>query len=369
MSNPLSSPSSRFATLIATSALSLAAAHAGAATVAYVSNADSQDIYVLRLNGDGSVNLIDKVDTGSTVMPLALSPDHKFLYAALRGQPYSVVSYAIDPASGKLKALSKVPLADNMANIATDRSGRYLLAASYSGNRISVNAIGTDGTVQAPPLAVIPTGKNAHSVQVSPDNAFVFASNLGSDVILQYRFDPATGTVTPNSPPSVATKAGAGPRHFVFSPDHRFVYSTNELDATVNTYAYDRQSGTLTLLASDSALPEGFNTTEQLAAADLHLTPDGRFLYATERASNTLSAYRVDPAGGKLTRILNIPTETQPRGFNIDPQGRYLLAVGQKAGLTSYAIDRDSGALTPVFRYTLGRNPNWVEIIDLPGVR
>ncbi len=149
MSKTLSSTSSRFATLIATSALSLAAAHAGAATVAYVSNADSQDIYVLRLNGDGSVNLIDKVDTGSTVMPLALSPDHKFLYAALRGQPYSVVSYAIDPASGKLKALSKVPLADNMANIATDRSGRYLLAASYSGNRISVNAIGTDGTVRA----------------------------------------------------------------------------------------------------------------------------------------------------------------------------------------------------------------------------
>ncbi len=190
MSNTLSSPSSRLATLLATSVLSLAAAHAGAATVAYVSNADSQDIYVLRLNRDGSVNLIDKVDTGSTVMPLALSPDHKFLYAALRGQPYSVVSYAIDPASGKLKALSKVPLADNMANIATDRSGHYLLAASYSGNRISVNAIGTDGTVQAPPLAVIPTGKNAHSCQVSPDNAFVFGSTWGRDVILQYVFEP-----------------------------------------------------------------------------------------------------------------------------------------------------------------------------------
>ncbi len=369
MSKSLSSPSSRLATLIATSALSLAAAHAGAATVAYVSNADSQDIYVLQLNGDGSVNLIDKVDTGSTVMPLALSPDHKFLYAALRGQPYSVVSYAIDPKSGKLKALSKAPLADNMANIATDRSGRYLLAASYSGNKISVNAIGADGTVQTPPLAVIPTGKNAHSVQVSPDNAFVFASNLGSDVILQYRFDAATGAVAPNSPPSVATQAGAGPRHFVFSPDQRFVYSTNELDATVSTYAYDRQTGTLTLQGSDSALPEGFKTSEQLAAADLHLTPDGRFLYATERASNTLTGYRVDLASGKLTRILNTPTETQPRGFNIDPQGRYLLAVGQKAGLTSYAIDRDSGALTPVFRYTLGRNPNWVEIIDLPGAR
>lgn len=363
--NPSATPS-RLATLIATSVLSLAAVQAGAATVAYVSNADSQDIYVLRLNGDGSVNLIDRVDTGSTVMPLAISPDHKYLYAALRGQPYSVLSYAIDPASGMLKALSKTPLADNMANIATDRTGRYLLAASYSGNKISVNAIGADGVVQTPPLAVIPTGKNAHSVQVDPDNTHVFASNLGSDVILQYRFDAATGKLTANTPPAVSTQTGAGPRHFVFSRDQRFVYSTNELDATVSTYAYDRQNGTLSLLGSDSLLPEGFKTSEQLAAADLHLTPDGRFLYASERTSNTLTGFKVDPASGKLTRILNIPTETQPRGFNIDPRGRYLLAVGQKAGLTSYAIDRDTGALTPVLRYTLGRNPNWVEIIDLP---
>lgn len=358
---------SRLATLAAASALTLAAAQAGAATIAYVSNADSQDIYVLQLNGDGSINLVDKVDTGSTVMPLAISPDRRFLYASLRGQPYSVASYAIDPASGKLKPLATVPLADNMANIATDKSGKYLFAASYSGHKISVNAIGADGAVQAPALAVIPTGKNAHSAQVDPDNRFLFASNLGSDVIVQFRFDAASGKVAPNEPPSVATKAGAGPRHFVFSNDKRFVYSTNELDGTVNTYAYDAKSGTLKLAATDSALPEGFKSSEQLATADLHLTPDGRFLYASERTSNTLTAYSVDLASGKLTRLANLPTETQPRGFNIDPQGRFLLAVGQKSNaLTSYTIDRASGALQPLFRYTLGRNPNWVEIIDLP---
>lgn len=352
--------------LNAISPLKPATSQAGTTTVAYISNADSQDIYVLQLNDDGSVDLIERVDTGSNVMPLAISPDRKRLYASLRAAPYSVVSYAIDASSGKLKELSRVPLADNMANLATDRSGRYLLAASYFGHKISVNAIDSDGTVQAPPLAVIATGKNAHSVQLAPDNAFAFASNLGSDMILQYRFDAATGAVTPNTPPAVATKAGAGPRHFVFAPDQRFVYAINELDATVDTYAYDRQQGHLTWQASDSALPEGFTSSAALAAADLHLSPDGRFLYASERASNTLTGYRVDRASGKLTRILNIPTETQPRAFHIDPQGRYLLAVGQQAGLTSYAIDRDNGALTPLFRYTLGGNPNWVEIIDLP---
>ncbi|MBP0596573.1 beta-propeller fold lactonase family protein [Herbaspirillum sp. LeCh32-8] len=366
MNQKTTSIPARIATLAVASALTLGSAQAGAVTIAYVSNADSQDIYVLQINADGRVNLVDKVDTGSTVMPLAVSPDRKYLYASLRGQPYSVVSYAIDQRSGKLTALSKAPLADNMANIATDKTGRYLFGASYTGHKISVNAIGADGAVQAPPLAVIATGKNAHSAQVSPDNAFLFASNLGSDVILQFRFDAATGKVAPNAPASVATKAGAGPRHFVFSNDSRFVYSTNELDGTVNTYGYDAKAGTLSLQATDSALPDGFKTSEQLATADLHLTPDGRYLYASERTSNTLSGYRVDAASGKLTRVLNIPTETQPRGFNIDPQGRFLLAVGQKAGLTSYAIDRDSGALKPLFRYTLGRNPNWVEIIDLP---
>ena len=168
--------------------------------------------------------------------------------------------------------------------------------------------------MQAPPLAVIPTGKNAHCVQVSPDNAFVFASNLGSDVILQYRFDPATGTVTPNSPPSVATKAGAGPRHFVFSPDQRFVYSTNELDATVNTYAYNRQSGTLTLQGSDSALPDGFKTSEQLAAADLEVLsgrPDQAFDWLIALIRETAGADR-DAVRVRLLELFEIVGPADP---------------------------------------------------------
>ncbi|MFL9927518.1 beta-propeller fold lactonase family protein [Herbaspirillum lusitanum] len=363
-----SSPLKRLAIAAAVASGLLAGAGAQAGTVAYVSNADSQDIYVLQLNmQDGSLGLLDKVATGSTVMPLAISPDRKFLYASLRAQPFSVASYAIDAVSGKLKMLSTVPLADNMANLATDKTGRYLFAASYTGHKISVNAIGADGTVQTPPLSVIPTGKNAHAIGSDPANAYVFASNLGSDVILQYRFDVATGKLTPNDPPSVSTKAGAGPRHFVFARDRRFVYSTNELDGTVNTYEYDAARGTFKLLATDSALPDDFRSSEQLATADLHLTPDGRFLYVSERTSSTLSGYRVDAASGRLTRIFNNPTETQPRGFNIDPQGKYLLAVGQKSNaLTSYAINPDNGMLSVLYRYTLGKNPNWVEIIDLP---
>ena len=336
-----------------------------AATMVYVSNADSKDIYVMQLNKDGSVTPVEQVPTGGTVMPLAFSPDHTRLYASLRSQPYSVTTFAVDQQSGKLKALSTVPLADNMANLATDKTGRFLFAASYTGHKISINPISATGLVQQP-ATVINTGKNAHAVGSDPKNKFVFASNLGSDVILQFKFDAATGTLTPNTPPSVATKAGAGPRHFVFHPNLRYVFSTNELDGTVNTYAYDAAHGTLTLQGTVSAVPAGFKG-DAPAAADIHLTPNGRFLYASERTSSTLAAYRVNAKTGALTLIGNVPTETQPRGFNIDPQGRYLLAVGQKSnGMTSYAINQKTGALTPLQHYELGKNPNWVEIVNFP---
>ncbi|MEB0140656.1 MULTISPECIES: lactonase family protein [unclassified Undibacterium] len=378
----------RLQPIILLALLGAVAASASAASVVYVSNADSKDIYVLSLNEkNGDLTLLEKVDTGATVMPLAISPDHRHLYASLRSQPYSVVTYAINAENGKLSRVSVVALADNMANLATDKSGRYLFAASYAGHKISVNRISPDGEVMTPPVSVTNTGKNAHAIATDPSNAYLFASNLGSDVILQYKFDDVSGAITPNTPAAVATKPGAGPRHFVFHPSKRFVYSTNELDGTVNTYAYNAEQGVLTLQSTDSAVPPastlgvsmsgagtfvtptGPNLTAAAApaTADIHLTPDGRFLYASERSSSTLAAYRVDAKSGALTAIGNYATETQPRGFNIDPLGKYLLAVGQKSnGLSSYAINQKTGVLKPLAHVDMGKNPNWVEIIALP---
>ena len=151
----------------------------------------------------------------------------------------------------------------------------------------------------------------------------------------------------------------------MFHPNLRFVYSTNELNGTVNTYGYDAVHGILNLKGSITAVPAGFKG-DAPAPADIHLTPSGRFLYASERTSSTLAAYRVNAHTGALTSIGSFATETQPRGFNIDPHGKYLLAVGQKSnGLTSYAINQKTGALTPVQHLEMGKNPNWVEIIEL----
>ncbi|TWT13528.1 beta-propeller fold lactonase family protein [Reyranella sp. CPCC 100927] len=351
-------------------AAALAVPSARAATVVYVGNAESNEIYVLQLDpANGALSLIDKValpgiaKSGPT-SPMAVSPDRRFLYVGVRSEPFTVVGFAIDPASGKLTHTANGPLADSMAYIATDRSGRFLLSASYGGNKITVNPIGPQGTVQ-PPSQIVATEPNAHAILADPANRHVLSTSLGGDRVHQFRFDAGTGALTPNTPPSVGVKAKAGPRHFVFHPQGTFVYLLNELDASVDVFAYDAASGQLKGLQTVSALPPGFN--DKPWAADIHVTPDGRFLYASERTSSTLAAFKIEPTGGTLSLVGHTPTEKQPRGFAIDPSGRYLLAVGQLShALSSYRIDADTGRLTRLAAYPMGQNPNWIEIVTLP---
>lgn len=344
--------------------LAVLATAAQAATYVYVSNADSQEIQVSQLNPrNGEMIRLQGVPVHGSVMPMAVSPDHRRLYASLRTAPFSVASFNIDPRTGRLDHIGDFPLPDNMANIATDHSGRLLFAASYSGNKVSVSRIDADGKVEAA-HQVIPTGPMAHCILPSPDNKYVFATNLGADVLLQMKLDPKAGTLSPNDPPAVHFPKDSGPRHFRFRPDGRFAYLVDELDAQLHVLAYHAASGTFSEVQTLSAMPPDFNGKPW--GSDVHITPDGRFLYAAERTSSTISAYRIDAHSGKLTRIASYPTEKQPRGFNIDPSGRYLVAVGQLSnGMTVYAIDRKHGTLKPVQHYTTAQNPNWVEIVSI----
>lgn len=346
-------------------------ASAEAATFVYVSNADSKDITVLSLNRQtgeltpvetAAVTTTGPAQSGS--MPLAVSPSRKFLYAALRFEPYTVVTFGIDPRSGKLQQLGTAPLPDSMAYIATDRTGKHLLSASYGGHKLSVSPIGAQGTVM-PNAAIIPTGKNAHAVLIDPSNKYLLATNLGIDAVLQRKFNAATGAVSDNALAAVITKPGAGPRHFIFHPNGKYFYLLNELDASLNAYAYNGSKGTLSEVQSVSTLPAGF--TGKPWAADLHVTPNGKFLYGTERTSSTIAGFAVDSRSGKLTPIGSVETEKQPRGFAIDPGNRYLLAVGQQShSMSIYAIDPSKGTLNRIRQLPVGRNPQWVEIVDLP---
>jgi 6-phosphogluconolactonase len=158
-------------------------------------------------------------------------------------------------------------------------------------------------------------------------------------------------------------KAKGGPRHLTFSPDQRFVYLLNELDAAIYAFPFDAASGTLRQeVQIASALPPGFAGTPW--GADIHLTPHGNFLYASERTTSTIAAFRIDKANGALAPIASYPTEQQPRGFAIDGLGRFLIAAGQVShSLTVHAIDQNTGVLTALRQYAAGKNPNWVEIV------
>ncbi|MET0334543.1 MAG: beta-propeller fold lactonase family protein [Rhizobacter sp.] len=345
--------------------LLLAAGQATAATFAYIANADSQEISVLALDPkNGDLKPVETVKVGGTVMPLALSPDKRVLYAALRSQPFRVLSFAIDPATGQLRKLGEAPLADSMANIATDRSGKWLFAASYPGHKITVNSIGKEGAVGAI-QQLLPTAPNAHAIRPDASNRFVLATSLGGDQLSSWRFDAATGALSPNEPALTTTRAKSGPRHFVIDRAQRTLYLLCELDASLYVFSYDAAKGTLRELQVTTALPPGF--TGKPWAADLHLSPDGRHLYASERTSSTLTHFKVDTATGKLETVGQVPTEKTPRGFAIDPKGQYLLATGQESHSVSvHAIDAATGSLSLLKRYPLGQNPNWVEIVDLP---
>ena len=348
-----------------------------AATYVYVSNAEDGDIGVYTLQADGTLQPGPRVKAEKVVMPMAVSPDKRHLYAAVRSKPFSVYTYSIDPASGALKQESTAPLAESFPYIATDRTGRWLFGASYGANLVSVNAIEGGGKVSEP-KQVIPTARNAHAIIIDSSNKYVFVPHLGTDQVFQFTFDEKSGRLAANTPPIAQLKAGSGPRHIILSRDNRFAFLLNELTATVSTLALDPKTGTLSEVSTASALaPDtklqpgaprptpGRNVDNDIWASDLHLTPDGRFLYAAERTSSSLGAFAVDAASGKLTYLGSTPTEKQPRGFRIDPSGRHMVVSGEKSETISvYAINPSTGALEPKGKYPTGKGSNWVEIVS-----
>jgi 6-phosphogluconolactonase len=363
----------------------IGSAPAPAGTFVYVSHADDGDIGIYSLQTDGSLKPGERVKAANLVMPMAVSPDRRFLYAVARSKPHSVLVYAIDPNTGALKNLSVSALAESFPYISLDKTGRYLFGASYGSHLISVNAVGEDGRVAPEPLQVIPVGRNAHSIRTDESNRFVFVPTLGSDAIFKFTFDAKSGRLASNTPAVYLMKLGLGPRHFITSSDNKFVYVLSELTGTVTTFSLNSDTGLLTEVSSASGLPTDSklvpgaprgavgapggppprNTDNDIWAADLHLTPNGKFLYMTERTSSSLATFSVDGASGKLNYLASTPTEKQPRGFAIDPKGRFLVVCGEKSDtISAYAIDQASGALKLIGKYPAGKGANWVEIVS-----
>jgi 6-phosphogluconolactonase len=296
-------------------------------------------------------------------LPLAVSPDRRFLYAALRAAPFPVSAFKIAPEDGRLVHLATAPLPYSAPFLTTDRTGRYLLTASYHDGAIAVNPINAEGAVSAPAKQIIAAGPKMHCVAMDASNQHLYAACLGSDAIFHYRFDARTGALSGEPASTTTTPSNTGPRHLAFHPGGRFLYAIGELDGTIAAYAVDEGTGTLREFQRISLLPSDFRGTP--SAADLHVTPDGRFLYGSERASSIIAGFSIDALTGMLAALGSVPVERVPRAIAIDPHGHLLLVAGLECNrLGVYAIS-DGGALVKLADHEAGLAPSWIEIVGL----
>jgi 6-phosphogluconolactonase len=294
----------------------------------------------------GALTFERELPIGADVGPLAVDPQHNALYVGVTGADRAD-AFAIHPVTAELTPLGQVGLGLDPVYLATDRSGRHLLSATFGGNELVVFPIGMDGSLGGPETERVGTPEEPHSLVVDAGNQWVLVPHRTPDVIGQYAFDASTGTLAANAVPQVMAPGGAGPRHIVLHPNGAFAYVSDEFSDSVSTYAFDDATGQLALLGTVTTLPDDF-PGDQNTCADVHITPDGRFVYVSNRGYDSLAMFAVDPGTGLLTPMGYVDTEPRPREFEIDPRGRYVYAAGQDSGrVASYTIDAASGVLTP----------------------
>jgi 6-phosphogluconolactonase len=325
-----------------------------------VANAESRELLVFTLDAaNGDLQLVEHV-LGGKFTVLAHTPDCRFLFAGLRDDPFGVASFAIDPVRGNLRLIGETRLPGPLAFMSVDSTGRWLLTASYHNDFVAICAIDADGSIREPQQIVRPIPK-AHAVLASPANRFIVATSLGSDMVVVWPFDESSGRLDEQAVQQVKVSAGAGPRHLRFHPAMDRLFLVNELDASVRSFDFDATTGQLEERTIASAVPKGHRGKRW--AAEIQLTPEGRFMYVSERSSSTITAFRID-AAARMQALGSVPTERQPRAMTIDPSGRFLLAAGQKSNrLSVYLINADSGLLSKLADYAVGGDPCWISIL------
>src|SRR5882757_9935230 len=338
----------------------------GTYTTSNGASTGSSGIYAFQWDTQqGVMSRIHPVGTTTNPSFLALHPNGRFLYAVNEDAASSgtdhITAFAIgeDNSSEGLRAIGTVP-SQGLApcHLTIDASAKWLFVANYLSGTIAVYPIQPDGRLArarqvvqqkgSGPVAARQKSAHAHEVVLSPDGRFLLSADLGSDRIFVYRFEAATGELTPNSEPQVALPAGYGPRHLVFSKDARTIYVVTELTPAVVTFRWNAQRGSITQLGVTSTLPAA--DPVEPGAAEIVLHPNGKFLYVSNRGhSNTIAIFHISRDGLPTPAGHVSSNGNQPRFFNIDPSGQFLIAANQGSGeLVTFRIDPSSGALTRV---------------------
>ena len=332
-------------------------------THVYLSIAGENRIAIYTLDvASGGIALQENVNVSGSPGPLALSPCGNYLYAGLRSSR-EIASFRIDEETKGLSHLRTVQLDADTCYIATDKTGTFLLSAYYGAGKVTVHTIGEDKTVQGESLQTIETDIHAHCIETDASNRFAFVPHtVPRNAIYQFQFDEKTGTLTQNPVGNLNPGAPIGPRHICFHPNKPILYVSNEQGSSVSAYTLEEEEhpGILVDLQEDlSTLPADFD--EDNTCAQIHVDPQGKFLYVSNRGHDSIAEFAIDEESGKLSSVGHQLTEPTPRVFNIDATGSLLFVGGQGSGkLATYRINRKSGALSPIGNYTVGESPMWV---------
>jgi 6-phosphogluconolactonase len=281
-----------------------------------------------------------------------------YLYAANETRESQVSAFAVNSQGGGLALLNRVPTrGDNSCYVSLSPSGRWLMVSNYSSGSLTVLPVREDGSLGLLTDLVQHSGSgphlarqeqaHAHSIRFDPSGQYALAADLGMDRVLVYSLDEALGKLRLHDGISGTAEPGAGPRHMEWHPGGKILYVANELNSSVAVFAWDAVHGRLEPLQTVSTFPANAVDLEN-TVADIHLTPDGRFLYVSNRGHNSLAAFNVDAASGGLMRVGVYPSGGDwPRNFAIHPDGKYLLAANQYSGNVVVFQIHPDGSLSP----------------------
>lgn len=323
----------------------------------------SKGIYVYRFQPETG----ELVFTGHTAQEtdpsfLAPSVDGRTLYSVSEtgnfdGKPTGAVSaWRLDPASGALAFLNRQPSGGTSpCHLSVTADGRFVAAASYGSGTVCLLPVAADGSLQpggtvqhegSGPNAKRQKGPHAHSITPDPSTGRLYAADLGIDQIRLY--DIADGALKSADPAALVMPAGVGPRHLAFHANGRWLYVINEMGNSVTLFTRADAQSPFVLVESVPTLPEGWEG--ESTCADIHIHPNGQFLFGSNRGHDSIVSYRIDPATGKLTLVGHTPSGgRQPRNFALDPSGRFLYAAHQKSGnVVGFRVDPATGGLSPI---------------------
>ncbi len=338
----------------------------------------STGIYVYRFDpASGTAQLVDSVKT-SNPSYLAVSPNKKFVYAvnedAEPGVGGKVTAFSFDKQTGRLAQLNQQrSMGNHPCYVAVDKTGKWVIAGNYSSGTVAVLPVRKDGSLGEAVTTVQHTGSgpnrqrqegpHVHATVLSPDNRTLFVPDLGTDQVMLYSFDANNGSLRAKSTPAATVSAGSGPRHFDFHPSGKWAYLIQEMAGTIT--AFRHKNGSLQSFQTISTLPVGFS--KSFSGADIHVSPDGKFLYASNRdSSNTIAVFKIQPSTGRLHLVGHQPVLGKtPRNFNFDPSAHFLLVANQRSDeIVIFRRNPQSGLLRDTGRRIDVGNPVCIKWID-----